>query len=343
MSPHVTFDPERRQALRAAKLRALVVDEVTATGGALSDTVLSDGDHLFDGCRLWTLASGEAPKASLGTAVLQAGRHEGPDGPVPTVVCVDDRDVARTLARRATALDPSPEVRWIDGRTLVVAEPAESPVPSTEVAPPADFDDLCRGVGVEPVLEHGIWRGEVLGLEVVRVVDDPDVGSMVQIGVGRFDREAATLMQGGRSDAETEPGRPQRPAPRRRTGAGAHPLETLARERWIRRDLCAAPEVVGLADLAPVDPADERPNLRDPSPAPAVGTGPGGERVLVVCSVGVDLHLLGATCELVLREAPDRVAVALPARDVLAPVERAVARLRVPASLTSVPCGWDAA
>ena len=95
----------------------------------------------------------------------------------------------------------------------------------------------------------------------------------------------------------------------RRAGAGAHPLATLARERWLRRDICASPGMVDLVDLVPVDPADERSSLRDPSPAPALGTGPEGERVLVVCSVGVDPRLLGAACELVLRERPDRVLV----------------------------------
>lgn len=339
----MALDPERRSALRGAKLRALVAE----AGGRSIGDAQPDGDHLFDGTRLWSLASEDAPEAVLGTAVLRAGRHGTPDAPVPVSLLVDDPTVAATVARRATALDDPPEVFHVDGRSLVAVEPATGPVGPVEVPAPDGFDDLCRGVGVEPLLEHGTWRGEVLGLEVVRVVDDPDAsvdgGPVVRVGVGRFDREAGAIMQGDRSDSEVLAAAADLVRAQRRTGAGAHPLATLARERWLRRDLCASPGPVGLVDLAPVDPADERPNLRDPSPAPAVGTGPDGERVLVVCSVGVDPRLLGAACELVLRERPERVVVALPARDVLPPVERALARLRVPTSVVGVPCGWDRA
>ncbi len=339
----MALDPERRSALRGAKLRALVVG---AAGGP-TDGGEPDGDHLFDGTCLWTLASEDAPETVLGTAVLRAGRHGTPDAPVPVRLLVDDPMVAAVVARRATALHDPPEVFLVDGRGLVPVEPAGDPVEPVEVPAPDGFDDLCRGVGVEPLREHGTWRGEVLGLEVVRVVDDPeaspDGGPVVRVGVGRFDREAGAIMQGDRSDSEVLAAAADLVRAQRRTGAGAHPLATLCRERWLRRDLCASPDLVGLADLAPVDPADERPNLRDPSPAPAVGAGPDGERVLVVSSVGVDPRLLGAACELVLRERPDRVVVALPARDVLPPVERALARLRVPTSVVGVPCGWDRA
>ena len=344
----MALDPERRSALRGAKLRALVAEAMgVPADGPEPGGMEPDGDHLFDGTRLWTLAPEDAPETVLGTAVLRAGRHGTPDGPVPVSLLVDDPGVAATVARRATVLDDPPEVFRVDGRSLVAVEPAEAPVDPPEVPAPDGFDDLCRGVGVEPLREHGTWRGEVLGLEVVRVVDDPDAsvdgGPVVRVGVGRFDREAGAIMQGDRSDSEVLAAAADLVRAQRRTGAGAHPLATLARERWLRRDLCAAPDLVGLVDLATVDPADERPNLRDPSPAPAVGTGPEGDRVLVVCSVGVDPRLLGAACELVLRERPVRVVVALPARDVLPPVERALARLRVPTSVVGVPCGWDRA
>jgi hypothetical protein len=74
-----------------------------------------------------------------------------------------------------------------------------------------------------------------------------------------------------------------------------------------------------------------------------MGTGPDGERVLVVCSVGVDPCVVSAAAELVLRESPDRIVVALPSRDVLPAVERALARLVVPTSILGVACGWDVA
>jgi hypothetical protein len=315
------------------KLRALVVDEIGDPG----DELVVDGDHCFDGSRLWVLASDDAPERALGAAVLRAGRHGG----TPLTVCFDDVEAAGVAARRAAVLRPVPEIRLIQGRSLVPVQPAEA-VPPVDAPPPPDgFVDLCLGVGVQPLVEHGIWRGEVLGLEVVRVVDDPELGNQVQVGVGRFDREAGVLLHGDQPQGESLAAAADLIRSRRRDGAGAHPLATLCRERWLRHDLVADPSVLGLGDLVAVDPADERPNLRDPAPAPAMGTGPDGERVLVVCSVGVDPCVVSAAAELVLRESPDRILVALPGRDVLPAVERALARLAVPTSIRGVACGWD--
>ena len=333
----MALDPERRTALRGAKLRALVANATTGT--AVGEV---DGDHLFDGTRLWTLASEDEPAIALGAGLLRAGRH---GNAVPLTVCFDDPLEAALAARRVAALEPSPEVRLVDGRTLVEVDPAGEPEPAPDISPTgfADlFDDLCRDVGVDPILEHGTWRGEVLGLEVARAVDLSTTEPSVEVGVGRFDREAGVMMRGNRSDAEALAAAAELVRAQRRPGAGAHPLATLARERWLRRDLCAHPDRLSLTDLEPVDPADERLNLRDPAPAPAIGSDADGRRVLVVCSVGVDPRLVPAVAELVLRESPDRVLVVLPTRDVLAPVERAIARLCVPTTVMGVACSWDA-
>jgi hypothetical protein len=60
----VTLDPERRHAIRGIKLRALVATAIGDPGDAL----VADGDHCFDGTRLWVLASDDAPEQALGAA-----------------------------------------------------------------------------------------------------------------------------------------------------------------------------------------------------------------------------------------------------------------------------------
>ena len=48
-----------------------------------------------------------------------------------------------------------------------------------------------------PNVEHGVVTGEVRGLEVCRVVDDPHTGAVrLEVGVGAHDREAFTIMHG---------------------------------------------------------------------------------------------------------------------------------------------------
>ena len=329
----MTPAPERRLSLRGAKLRALISD---AIGEPASD-LESDGDQCFDGTRLWVLADEDDPGSALGGAVFRSIRF----GEAPMTVCFDDGEAAAEAARRADALLPAPDVRQVDGRRLVEVVPAEAPTVVDPPGAPDGFEDLCRNVGVEPVVEHGIWRGEVAGLEVVRVVDDPELGNHVQVGVGRFDREAGKLLHADQPQSESLAAAADLVRAHRRLGTGAHPLSTLCRERWLRRDLCADPSLVGLVDLEPVDPADQRANLRDPAPAPALGTDSDGRRVLVVCSVGVDPQVVSATAALVLRESPDRVVVALPDRDVLVSVEQALARLRVPVVVVGTACGWE--
>ena len=67
------------------------------------------------------------------------------------------------------------------------------------------------------------------------------------------------------------------------------------------------------------------------------------KRQLVGCAGGGDPQTVSATADLVLRETPDRVVVALPDRDILAPVEQALARLRAPVNVVGVVCGWEGA
>ena len=325
----MSLDPERRAGLLGAKLRSLV-----ASTGHVADqdsVIAAGGAALVDGDRCWLLADDESPADALGRGILLAAGR----GCSELHVWFDDADAAAVAARRAGFLEPPPRIRAVVGRTLEIVESAPPDVSPEAPPAPDGFDDLCRGVGVEPIVEHGVWRGEVLGLEVMRATDDG-----IEVGVGRFDREASAVMHGDRPPAEALAAAADQVRAQRRPGAGAHPLATLARERWLRRDLVADPSSVGLVDLVPVDPADERLNLRDPAPAPALGRDADGASVLVVCSVGVDPGLVPAVADLVGNHRPERVVIVVPTRDVLAPVERAVARLAVPATIVGVDGGW---
>jgi hypothetical protein len=122
--------------------------------------------------------------------------------------------------------------------------------------------------------------------------------------------------------------------------ARPHPVNRLARERWLRSKLIVRPSIVGLDDLVSTAPAEPRANLRDPVPAAAVGHDSNGATVLVVCSVGVDLELVPIAADLIDRERPHRVVLALPARD-HAPIQRKLAaHLAVPVEFVAVEGEW---
>ena len=71
-----------------------------------------------------------------------------------------------------------------------------------------------------------------------------------------------------------------------------HPVQLLARERWLRADVMADPSSVGAAHLRPVEMTTEAEGLKDAHPAAALGVDLQGSSLLVVCSRGVDLSLV---------------------------------------------------
>src|SRR5205814_180532 len=81
---------------------------------------------------------------------------------------VDDAAAAGTLARRATAFAEPPTVWRVDDTVLTPAVP--EPLPPEPAVDPrvAALADVIRAGGADPVVEHGVLRGEVLGLEVAR-------------------------------------------------------------------------------------------------------------------------------------------------------------------------------
>lgn len=327
------MDPDRRRALYEAKTRALVREQfgVTVSGSVPVTT----GAAMFDDATAWVYAADDA-RRQLGRALALAATRGLAD-----VHLLVDGDGAE-LARRGAALRPPAHVWRVEGTKLVPVEPAplpdEAPPPAEGAA--ADLTGMLADAGVDIVIEHGVIAGEVRGLEVARLRRD-DAGQWVlDVGVGRFDQEASALLHG---DLPTEVALARAVSfirDHRSPGAAPHPVNRLARDRWLRWQLLEDPSAVGLVELHAVSPAAPRPNVRDPFPAPAVGTDRAGARVLVVCSVGVDLDLVPTTADLVLREHPARVVLVTPARDQL-PVQRALAaRLAVPAELAAVEGTW---
>jgi hypothetical protein len=225
-----------------------------------------------------------------------------------------------------------------------VEEAAPAPVePPRPLPPEAEvFVDLIRAAGAQPVVEHGVLLGEVLGLEVVRVVLD-DLGADLQVGVGRLDREAQRLLHGDRppGDALAEAVRAVRQ--RRRADAPAHQVNQLAAERWLRAVLCAHPEQVAARTLAPAPPPAPRRSLRTPMPAAATGEDADGRAVVVVCSTGIDLDLVPTAADARLLDGRGaRLVLAVPEGDDHPVTRELAAALHEPAEVIPIVGDWKA-
>jgi hypothetical protein len=236
-------------------------------------------------------------------------------------------DIAGIVARRASCFATPPRVVSLDGSSV-----SPSPFPDL-IEPDLSFLPLLEAQGVTPVVEDGVLRGEVLGLEVARVVD-----GRLLVGVGRHDRIAReSAFPGADAGSELSSAVSQVVA-HRRHGAPAHPANTLARSRWLRSVLVARPSLIGLTSLAPVPPPLPWTDLPSSGPAPAFGDG-----VLVVASVGVDPDLVPTAADARLLHGPQLpLMLVVPSGDDL-PVTRALAAsLTDPAQVVTVPRDWAA-
>jgi hypothetical protein len=220
------------------------------------------------------------------------------------------------MARRATCFAVPPSV-------VVGGRPVEAAPPVVEVPADMSWAPVIVEAGAEPVAEHGVLFGEVLGLEVCRVVE-----GRLEVGVGKHDREANRMVHAGRPSVDAlrravEVVRAQRPL-------------DLAASRWLRSVVVRRPELIGLGALEPASPPVPRGDLRARTSAFAVADG-----VVVACSTGIDLDLVPTAADGRLMHQPEaRLVLVLAERDDH-PVTRALAAALVqPGEVVTVPDDW---
>lgn len=241
-------------------------------------------------------------------------------------------------ARRARLLAPDVGIHGLAGTEIrpSAPEPIAPPHPT-----PGDLAPLVAMIersGAQAVIEDGIVRAEVAGLEVGRVVTGTDASSL-EVGVGRFDREAGVLLHAGRPVEPTLVDTIAQVRTHRSAGAVSHPVNRIGRERWLRELVRVDPALAGVSDPVLVEPIPPRVSLLEASAAALVGLD-AGRRVLVVCSVGVELGLVPATADLVVTHRPDEVRFVLPRRDRLPFLERLAIRLEVPVGFVEIAVPW---
>ncbi|MBI2705936.1 MAG: hypothetical protein HYX32_11705, partial [Actinobacteria bacterium] len=262
-------DAERRAALNAAKLRALVARQFGDVDPEESGA-FARGAAMSDGRRAWVLAD-ERPERSLGPAMAWASQR----GAAQLHLLLDDADVAGHVARRA-GLFLSPASVWsVNGRELIVARPVAPAPPARPSGAALALAALIAGAGADVSVEHGVVTGEVLGLEIARAVDDPDTGgARLEVGVGRHDREAFAMVHGHVPAPEALASVIASVRKHRHAGADPHPLNQLVMERWLLVNLLAGglPAPLEGARLQRTPPTVQRESVKDVLPAIATGT-----------------------------------------------------------------------
>jgi hypothetical protein len=238
---------------------------------------------------------------------------------------------AEVVARRAGLFTVAPGVWRVSGTSVVPASPA--PFEHPGAAGPVSVVALLERHGCTVLVEGGVVVGEVLGLEVARMVQGE-----LMVGVGRHDREARRMTRPG-EDADDALDEAIAAVRRwRRPGVARHPANTMRRSRWLRSVVCSVPEVVGAPSLAPVPGTVPPRDLTEDRAAPCVG--PSG---VVVCSVGIDLDAVPTAADCRGAYRPDgSLVIVVPEGDDLPITRELAAALASPARVATVPRQWEA-
>lgn len=326
----MTLDNERLAGLARTKLRSLVTrtfPDVTA-----EPVSFNTGVGLVDGARAFVYLIGDGPSP------LAAALAWGPSqGATELHIVLDEPDPL--LVRQALGLQPVPTLwRVVDnGMEPVVVAPVAGvgdPAPAALALLP-----VLEDAGCDVTIEHGVIVGELLGLEVARVVVDADGGADLRVGVGLYDQEAHALMHARSSVEERLAQVIDHVRSHRTRDASPHPLNRVARARWLRAVVLAEPERLGLDHLDPLAPLEPRGGIHEDHPVAAHGL-QGTVSVLVVASAGIDLDLVPHAAGHLAATGADRAILLLPARDHHPAIERQAQYLRVPAELVAIDEPW---
>lgn len=320
-------DPARLARLNAIKLQALVRDHIGSDSG-FEPGEFAGGAALLHGSSAWVLLA-ERPERALGGALAWALRRDA------TSVNVVAEAHTGLLARRAARFAAPVGVWRAEGRVLHAAEAEPLPVPPPVPNGHLEFESMITQAGALPNVEFGVLAGEVAGLEVCRVVDDPALDvTRLEVGVGAHDRDAFLALHGGRPAAEALAGVVEAVRGHRLGPDHGHPLRRLAAERLLRHDLVSNPSLISARSVRAVPPPVPRPNLKDPVPCVALAHLDDGPAV-VVCSVGIDLDAVPFAVDACAALELDRCLLVVPARDAIE-LQRRVAAAATP-SVTVVP------
>lgn len=342
------LDPEQRSRLCGVKLAALVDQHrndhpglpglsADRGGAAPEGLTFAGGAGRRVGDDLWVLI--EAADVGLGSALAWA--HQQGGGLAHIVVDGQAAPRVEAIARQSSFFATSPAVWRVNGRSLVAVSPAPPVQPPAAPHNALALVDQLREAGLDVAIEHGVVTGEILGLEVARVVLRPDGAAAIEVGVGRNDRELFGMMHGDLPTDEALARVVDSVRRHRRADQPAHPLNRLAGERWLRAHLLTHPGRLAGWSLVAIDGPVARLSLSDRLPAYAAGHDRDGASVVLACSVGIDLELVSSAADARASHDPQaRLVIAVPARDAHAATRRAAAALRDPAEVLPIEGDW---
>lgn len=331
----MAIGPEQKKALYRTKLLSLVrlhFSDFDPDSADFSSTGSLNGATCRQGDRAVALIDGESTAQALGHALVAVRT-------ATSIKVLVDGDAA-VISRRAAGFTPIDGVWQVTDKEIAPVVPAKVTVPAADIPFDDPLVELLEAAHVDVLFEDGAVVGEVLGAEVARIMVGHDGEPRLDVGVGQYDQEAFALMNAG---LEREEGLAAVCAEVRRyrqLDAEPHPINRLARARWLRSLLMANPEAIGLSRLSPVPSILPRSGIKEEVPTVAIGTDDDGALVGVVCAVGLDLDLVPTAADVVWIYGVERVILVVPPRDRYALVDEMAELLDVPTQIFEATEPW---
>ena len=274
----------------------------------------------------------EQCERSLGPVLLWAQKF---DAMSLDIFAVSD---AGLVSRRAQLFDRDIRVWLVADKKVTITEPAVVLATSQVPQSHEQFAAIIGESGADIVREHGVLSGEVMGLEVCRVVvDENDNTPRLEIGVGAHDRETFQMLHGKVATLESLVKVVNIVRGHRQSGSEHHPLNRLAAERLLRHRVIVEPQLVGASSLQATEPPVQRLNVKDAVPCCALGKTENGQQIVVVCTASVDVDVVSFAADARARVAPDaQLVIATHTNNVTPSLAKLAKSLRIPARFVEV-------
>lgn len=184
------------------------------------------------------------------------------------------------------------QIWYFDKTSAQVLLPTDLEPPAPLVFDPNGFVEEIEKAGARSLIQDGILIADVKGLEVARVVQDPDLQFRLRVGVGRNDRQGHAIMNPDAKTSDLLPRVVKEILTYRKPGIPLRKENTLCSQNWLRHIVINNPSLIGASSLSPSFIPGYLVGPNSTSPAVAGGFDKDGSPIGAIFYVGIDPQII---------------------------------------------------
>ena len=210
---------------------------------------------------------------------------------------------------------------------------------STEISASNEILEILERNNCDVLTEHGILKAYVKGLEVAQVLEDENKVGHLQVGVGIYDQEAHKLVDRSTQIDTKLQEIIDEVLKYRNKESIPHPLNRLARGKWLIHELTETHKEYGLENFQQIPSPIGSTKISENFPAFATARA-GSSLILCVSYAGADLKAVTAAAQLLPATSADEIWFFHPPMDKHKAIQRQAEHLKVPAKFMPINEPW---